>query len=150
MINFIGVGATILNNVFNPGHADPTLFSSCTMLNYHMIFFAQGIIFKVWQDQINVATLYIKSTVFIVFIVIANTCLYGLLLPGNKQDTGFLFVYPIYMNFWDNVLFVIGSWQCLYCIMWFYENQINQKFDPKIYNLVNRSSMFCYVAHDFW
>ena len=57
LINFIGLGATFLANIFNPGHPEPTTFASCTMLTYHMIFFAQGIVFKVWKEQINLATL---------------------------------------------------------------------------------------------
>lgn len=57
LINLLGVGATFLANIFNPGHAEPTTFGSCTMLNYHMMFFAQGIVFKVWKDQINLALL---------------------------------------------------------------------------------------------
>jgi hypothetical protein len=57
LINFIGLAATFLGNIFNPGHAEPTTFGSCTMLTYHMIFFAQGIVFKVWKEQINLATL---------------------------------------------------------------------------------------------
>lgn len=109
-INFIGLVATVLNNFFNPGHAEPTTFGSCTMLTYHMMFFAQGIVCKVWKEQINLATLQVKNSVGIVGICILNFVLYGMLLPGNTSETGFLFIYPIYLTFWDNVLFVLGTW----------------------------------------
>jgi hypothetical protein len=92
----------------------------------------------------------IKASAAIVFLCMACFVMYGVLLPGITENTGFLFVYPIYLTFWDNTLFVFGTWLCVYVILWFFQEQMNSKFDRDIYSLVNRSSMYCYIAHDFW
>ena len=79
-----------------------------------------------------------------------NIFAYGMLVAGPHSNTGFYFVYPMYIFAVDNAFFVIGTWQTIYFLLYFYEMTINEVFDEYWYSLITRSSMFVYVAHDFW
>ena len=79
-----------------------------------------------------------------------NIFTYGMFVAGPHSNTGFYFVYPMYIFAVDNTFFVIGTWQTIYTLLYIYEMQINAVFDEKWYSLITRSSMFVYIAHDFW
>jgi len=126
------------------------MFDVCIMHNYHMLFFAQGILYNVWQEQLALATGKLKMTGFLPLWVMVNIFTYGLFVAGHHSNTGFYFVYPMYIYAVDNAFFVIGTWQTIYALLYIYEMQINDVFNEKWYSLVTRSSMFVYIAHDFW
>ena len=126
------------------------MFDVCIMHNYHMLFFAQGILYNVWQEQLALATGKLKMTGFLPLWVMVNIFTYGLFVAGQHSNTGFYFVYPMYIYAVDNAFFVIGTWQTIYALLYIYEMQINDVFNEKWYSLVTRSSMFVYIAHDFW
>ena len=85
-----------------------------------------------------------------VVYIIGGLIAYGILHPGNQMDRAFLFTYPIYMDFHLNTLHVLGSWQVVYWILYLYKCELNQQFDKDVFKLVNNSSLWCYIAHDFF
>jgi hypothetical protein len=109
-ILFIGIFATISFNYFHPGNAILSQFGVCMMHNYHMMFFAQGIIYNLWYDQIALATGQLKETAFFPIWIMINIFSYGIFMAGPHSNTGFYFVYPLYIYPIDNTLFVIGTW----------------------------------------
>ena len=66
------------------------------MICYHIVFFAQGVVNQVWRDKLNQHSDYLRATSIYPFYVVGAIMIYGVNLPGNYTDVGFMFFYPIY------------------------------------------------------
>ena len=152
VIAFYGIGPAIcliLNFVFKPA-VEMTMSASFQMFNYHIFFFTQGMFVFTWADFLHADIYHLRQTFWYIAYLIGGLFAYGVLMPGNQSDRAFLFTFPIYMNFKLNILHVLGTWQVVYWILYLYKCELNQVFDPYIFKVVNNSSLWFYIAHDFF
>ena len=74
----------------------------------------------------------------------------GLTSPTNHSDTGFLFLYPLYFKWEYQSLYVIGTFQWVYVIVWIMKEISNEKFNEVFYDLASGSSLWAYISHYFF
>ena len=76
--------------------------------------------------------------------------IFGLLWAGNHSETGFIFMYPFYLNTPYMILMCLGTWAELYFVVWQVSDNCDEKFNDKVFSLVAGSSMWVYISHDFF
>lgn len=76
--------------------------------------------------------------------------MYGINMPGNYTDVGFLFFYPIYGSTVVQSLFTTGSWQTIYALVWILEKEANKPYNKEVFNFYAGGSLFIYLCHDLW
>tara|TARA_B110000285_G_scaffold227125_1_gene287909 strand:- start:203 stop:691 length:489 start_codon:yes stop_codon:yes gene_type:complete len=90
-----------------------------------------------------------KTGMYPIFIV-GTVMLYGIFLPGNYSDVGYMYMYPIYDDTVIQSLFTCGSWVFIYFLTWYSSAEMNSIFDLGLYKYVIGSSMNLYLCHDLW
>jgi hypothetical protein len=82
------------------------------------MFFAQGLLVASWRDIIQADWDHFKQcNIYPIFIPIALAA-QALLLPGNYSLIASINVYPIYMDFHQNCMFIEGAWVTVYAVLW--------------------------------
>ena len=152
VIAFYGIGPAfcLLLNFFYHPTVEMTMCNTFQMFNYYAFFFAQGAFVFTWADFLHADIYHLRQTSWYVLYIIGGIFAYGCLMPGNQSDRAFLFTYPIYMTFHLNTLHVLGTWQVVYWILYLYKCELNQLFDKAFFQLINGSSLWCYIAHDLF
>lgn len=120
------------------------------MCCYHTIFYGQGIVNEIWSSKLNQHSDYLRSTAIYPFFVIGSIMLYGINLPGNYTDVGFMFFYPIYGSTVMQSLFTTGTWQLIYGLCWLLKKESNKMYNETVFKFYTTGSLFVYLCHDFW
>ena len=82
--------------------------------------------------------------------IAATLLFYGVSQPYSSLDVGFMFFYPIYDDTRIQSLFTSGSWLGVFFLCWLLESELNKTFNKKVFKIVVNSSMYTYLAHDFF
>jgi len=120
------------------------------MMCYHIVFFAQGTVNQIWLDKLDQHSDYLRETAFYPFFVVGSIMVYGMNLPGNYTDVGFMFFYPIYGSTVMQSLFTTGTWQIIYGLCWLLNKECNRTFNDQVFEFFSNGSLFVYLCHDFW
>jgi hypothetical protein len=96
LLKLLGPVTSICLNFFKYGSMEKNFYGINMMICYHIVFFAQGVVNQVWRDKLNQHSDYLRATSIYPFYVVGAIMIYGVNLPGNYTDVGFMFFYPIY------------------------------------------------------
>ena len=143
----IGPLCCILMNNFKYGSYDNNFYGLLMGIQYDTIFLAQGILD---QQHIEPCLKYRNELAKTVLTPLSIGMFYvmnAFTSPMNHSDTGFLFYYPLYFKFEFQSLFVLGTWQWTYAIVWIMKEISNEKFNDFLYDLIVGSSMWAYISH---
>ena len=146
----IGPFIHILLNCFKYGSESKGFYGILMMMNYHLTFMCQGIIYGTWQTKVNNRMRELSETIFWPFFIVFGVMIYGVNFPGTWKDVGYIFFYPIYDDTVIQSQFTCGSWQVIYFITWLTSTLCNQMFDKRTYKFFTGSSMQVYLNHDLW
>jgi hypothetical protein len=105
-------------NVFRDGKDTSTFYGFLSMVTYHMVFNAQGMLDSFyWQKQLTNFRNQ-RSSVYTVVILNSVAPFIAWTMPTVSND-GFLFFYPLYTAKWLQNSFVMGAffWVYLYSLL---------------------------------
>ena len=121
------------------------------MCFYHSTFFAQGIVNQTWSKKLLQHSDHLRSTpLYPIFVVTSITCAYGINIPGNYTDVGFIFIYPIYSTTVMQSLFTTGTFQVIYAFEWLVAKECNHIFNKEVFDFVSNGSFIVYLSHGLW
>lgn len=150
LLKLIGPVTSICLNFFKYGSDDKNFYAINMMMCYHIVFFAQGLVNQQWRDKLNQHSDYLRSTAIYPFFVIGSIMMYGVNMPGNYTNVGFMFFYPIYGSTVMQSLFTTGTWQIIYGLEWLLKKESNRMYNEEIFKFYTGGSLFVYLCHDFW
>lgn len=146
----VGPLTSIAFNFFKKGGDNKNFYTICMMIMYHTNFMVGGFMFGIFEKRIReFMTVFARTALFPIFIV-GGVMFYGICLPGNHSDVGYMFMYPIYDDTVIQSLFTCGSWMFIYFLIWYGSIEMNRIFDLGLYKYVIGSSMNLYLCHDLW
>lgn len=76
--------------------------------------------------------------------------MYSITSPQNYTETGFLFFYPLYSDWYIQSLYTTGTWVWICMITWLMQAYCNKMFNQPTYKLLTGSSLYAYVSHYFF
>ena len=74
----------------------------------------------------------------------------GVLLPFNRTEQGFLFIYPLYLRTDLQSVFTLGTWYFTIRLILEFSKYVNQEFNSRVFRVLRDSSLINHVVHDFW
>ena len=150
IIKATGPIAAFCLNYWRDGANQDTLYGLLAMVNYDLLFMAQGAIDKIYSKELQKCYDECSKTI----LMPLNFMLFGLNLamcsPTIYHNEGFLFYYPLYTPTWAQCLHSFGSFYYTYFLTWYMKLISNEKFNNKIYDVVVGGSMTAYITHYFW
>ena len=97
---------------------DADLAGSCIMTIFHSVYYQAGALVGLYGDHMNFDLIMLKKTVMFPILTMLFFFMFGFLWVGNHTDTGFIFIYPFYLNTTLRVILCLGTWAELYFIVW--------------------------------
>jgi hypothetical protein len=137
-------------NYWRDGANQDTLYGLLAMVNYDMLFMAQGAIDTIYSKELtkcyeeNSKTLLMPVCFFLFGFNLA------LASPTIHTNEGFLFFYPLYTPLWAQNLHSFGSFYYTYLMIWYTKIISNEKFDDRVYQIYVGGSMQAYITHYLW
>lgn len=141
---------SIAFNFYKKGGNDKNFYTICMMIMYHTNFMVGGFMYGIFETRVReFMAAFAKKGYYPIFIV-GTVMLYGIFLPGNFSDVGYMFMYPIYDDTVIQSLFTCGSWVFIYFLTWYSAAEMNHIFNLDLYKYVIGSSMNLYICHDLY
>lgn len=120
------------------------------MINYDLIFMAQGIVDTIYEKEIEKCFEHFSHTSVMPFMFMLWGANQALFSPSVYHDEGDLFYYPLYNPTWLQCLYTFGSFYLVYLQVWYAKKIYNSKFNEKFYAVFVTGSMWAYLTHYVW
>lgn len=120
------------------------------MVNYDLLFMAQGAIDTVYSKELAKCYEENSKTIMMPLCFVAFGMNLSMLSPTIYHNEGFLFYYPLYTPYWAQNLHALGSFYYTYFVTWYMKTISNEKFNEKVYDAMVGGSMTAYITHYFW
>ena len=125
LMPLVGPIFSIIFNFFKKGGDNKNFYTINMMIMYHTNFMVGGQMFGIFENRIReFMKAFGKTPLYPIFIV-GTVMLYGLFLPGNHSDVGYMFMYPLYDDTVIQSLFTCGSWVFIYFLIWYSSAEMN-------------------------
>eukprot|EP00356_Strombidium_inclinatum_P005144 CAMPEP_0170505448 /NCGR_PEP_ID=MMETSP0208-20121228/50983_1 /TAXON_ID=197538 /ORGANISM="Strombidium inclinatum, Strain S3" /LENGTH=165 /DNA_ID=CAMNT_0010786315 /DNA_START=750 /DNA_END=1243 /DNA_ORIENTATION=- len=147
LIRLIGPVMHIALNFFKDGNEYYPMYGFLTIINYDLIFMAQGIVDQVYAEEQKQAKEELSKTAwmplgfFLFFLGYAITC------PVGFSNSGYDFYYPLYDHTYLQSFHTTGSWLWIIVVLTIAEVYLNDKFDSGWFSLIVEQSLFVYLYH---
>jgi hypothetical protein len=92
----------------------------------------------------------VAKTAWAPIMVLLCIFMYSITSPQNYTETGFLFFYPLYSDWYIQSLYTTGTWVWICMITWLMQAYCNKMFNQPTYKLLTGSSLYAYVSHYFF
>ena len=125
LIRLCGPIATIFLNAWRDGKNFETIYGFLAMINYDLVFMAQGILDMAYFKQQVKERDEILSTWKTPFIAILGVCTMAYTSPSVTENEGFIFFYPLYEVKWLMNSYTLGSFFFVYYLSMLFYNICN-------------------------
>lgn len=95
---FVGPITSIAFNFYKKGGDNKNFYTISMMMMYHTNFMVGGIMYGMFEKRIKDFMKVFAKTAFFPIFIVGGVMLYGIFLPGNHSDVGYVFMYPAYDN----------------------------------------------------
>jgi hypothetical protein len=150
IVKAVGPIGCFMLNYWRDGSNQETLYGLFAMVNYDLLFMAQGAIDTIYHKEQTKCYEENSKTILMPCMFI----LFGLNLafasPTVYHNEGFLFFYPLYAPKWAQNFHVFGSFYYTYLLQWYMKLISNDIFNKRIYDIVVGGSMYAYIMHYLW
>ena len=150
IIKLIGPAATLLLNTKRDGANQDTMYGLFAMVNYDLVFMAQGAIDTIYKDEMDKFYNDMSKTVLMPFMLIIFGLNLSMCSPTIYHNEGFLFFYPLYEPTWAQGLHSLGSFYYTYFISWYMKMISNEVFNKTVFDVFVNGSMVAYIMHYLW
>lgn len=149
-IKFIGpIGAFFLN-YWRDGANQDTIYGLFAMVNYDLLFMAQGAIDTIYHKEMSMCYEEYSKTILMPFMFMFFGLNLSLNSPTIYHNEGFLFYYPLYTPTWAQCFHSAGSFFYTYYLTWYMKYISNEIFNKRVYDIVVGGSMYAYLLHYLW
>lgn len=97
IIQLIGPIACILMNQIN-AKSTATLYGFVRMINYDLIFMAQGLVNQTYSKEMTKIKNELSETVCVIWCFWWFLVIYSISAPTSSNNTGYVFYYPLYLD----------------------------------------------------
>lgn len=117
------------------------------MVNYDIVFMAQGLVDSYYWDQQTQWFKEIKDSLWYPFIVNLFAFVVATTSPTVTSGVGDLWFYPLYFPLWLRNIFIIGAWNFVYFYCFIADADMNKVYNLEVYNYVSSIAMYGYLTH---
>lgn len=116
-------------NYWRDGTNQDTIYGLVAMVNYDLLFMAQGAIDTIYHKEMTKCYEENSKTILMPLMLVMFVLNLALCSPTIYHNEGFLFYYPLYEPTWAQCLHVLGSWYYTYFLQWYIKVICNEVFN---------------------
>jgi len=150
LIKAIGPLGCFVLNYYRDGANQDTLYGLFAMVNYDLLFMAQGAIDTIYHKELTKCYEENSKTILMPFMFLVYGLNLSLNSPTIHTNEGFLFYYPLYTPTWAQCFHSAGSFYYTYFLTWYMKVISNEVFNKRVYDIVVGGSMYAYILHYLW
>lgn len=105
---------------------------------------------QIWREKLQQHSSQLSKTAAYPFYVVGAVMLYGINFPGNYNDVGYIFLYPIYGTPVMVSLFTTGTWQVIYGLEYIMKKEADHIYNENVFKFYTTGSLFIYLCHDLY
>ena len=118
IIKLLGPCGSICLNLWKDQAPNQPLHHVLMMINYDALFFSQGMVDQLYWKQMKRTRNRVAGTAWAPIMVLLAIFMYSITSPQNYTETGFLFFYPLYSDWYIQSLYTSGTWVWICMITW--------------------------------
>jgi hypothetical protein len=150
VVKSVGPIAALCLNYWRDGANQDTLYGLFAMINYDLLFMAQGAIDTIYYKEQDRCYTELSKTIMMPINFLVFGFNLALCSPTIYHNEGFLFYYPLYTPKWAQSFHSLGSFYYTYFLTWYMKTISNDVFDRAVYDVVVGGSMLAYIIHYLW